>query len=72
MFGLMKAAKEISKASLIFTSSVQAQIEVAGMQAENQDRLSKGESVAYVERDFLNIVEYMIDRERVINNPCQG
>lgn len=68
MFGLMKAAKVITKASMSYLSSVSAQIEVAGMQAENQDRLNRGRSVAYVERDFLDVAKAMSERERLISS----
>lgn len=59
--------RKLLVASELFHSAIMAQIEMEGMKAENQDRLSKGESVSYVERDFMSIIESATDRSRIIN-----
>ena len=38
------------------TIATQTMIEAMGMQAENQQRIQRGESLAYVESDFQNLI----------------
>lgn len=45
------------QAAFIISQSVCAIIEMAGMQAANQQRLLNNESVRYTEQDFLSIIE---------------
>ena len=39
-----------------FTMAVETMVEAMGMQAENQHRLSRGESIAYTEQSFIDLV----------------
>ena len=39
-----------------FTMAVETMVEAMGMQAENQHRLSRGESIAYTEQAFVDLV----------------
>ena len=44
------------KAAVINARCATALIRAMGMQAENQDRLSKGYSIAYTENAFENVI----------------
>lgn len=44
-----------------------AMIEMEGMKAENQQRVSNGQAVAYTEKDFANIsVNHSIDHNHLV------
>jgi hypothetical protein len=38
------------------TMTIETMVEAMGMQAENQHRLSRGESIAYTEQAFVDLV----------------
>lgn len=56
------------KAALVQSQSACALIEAAGMQAENQQRLLSGQSVAYAEEAFNKLIDkYGIGQNTVID-----
>ena len=44
------------KAAYVVAQSVCAIAEIVGMQAENQQRMHRGESLAYVEQQFNDVI----------------
>ena len=48
---------ENQQASYIISMAIGGMIEAMGMQAENQDRLSKGETIAYNDEAFQKVVD---------------
>lgn len=57
-----------SRAAFIIAQAACAQAEIAGMQAENQHRLSLGHSIAYGEEAFAAVpVRYGIDHNAAIS-----
>ncbi len=67
MFGLLKAAKEINKAALIYYAATAVSIEIAGMNAENDNRKAKNESMAYTENDYLESLNHLQKTLSTIN-----
>ena len=56
------------QAAYIFAQSVCAMADIAGMQAENQSRLHRGEAIAYAEQAFLDVINrYGISHNAVIS-----
>jgi hypothetical protein len=47
----------MNDAAYVISQSVCAMIEAMGMQAENQQRIHRGESVAYMEDSFNSLCE---------------
>ena len=55
------------KAAYIQAQAACAMAEIAGMQAENMQREHRGESMAYVEDDFAQVIEkYSIHHNAVV------
>ncbi len=52
------------QAAFIMAQAACAMAEIAGMQAENQQRVHRGESLAYVSKDF----DAVIDRNVIGHN----
>lgn len=48
---------EEQKAAYVNSQSICALIEAMGMTAENYQRVCRGESVAYIEADFVALIE---------------
>lgn len=44
------------QAAFVMAQAACAMAEIAGMQAENQQRIHRGESLAYVENDFAAVI----------------
>lgn len=44
------------QAAFVMAQAACAMAEIAGMQAENQSRIQRGESLAYVENDFAAVI----------------
>ena len=56
------------KPSYIFAQAVSALIELEAMKAENRDRKWRGETPAYGESDFMNLlVKYPIGHNDVVS-----
>lgn len=49
--------EDIRKSAYIIAQAAVLNARVAGMVAENQDRIRKGESLAYIEEDFRKLVD---------------
>lgn len=44
------------KAAYVVAQSICALAEIEGMKAENQQRMHRGESLAYVEQQFVDVI----------------
>lgn len=55
--GEIEYSKRLERAARTFSDAVQKQIKLEAMKAANQERLSRGESLAYGEDAFLKLLE---------------
>jgi len=59
--------EDMSKAAFILSQSVAALAKIEGMKAENMQREALGQSMAYSDDAFFNVIqEYGIDHNSVI------
>jgi len=53
---------------VVMASAVRGQIRIAGMEAENQHRMSRGEALAYTDEQFSQVIyDEKLDANSVMN-----
>jgi hypothetical protein len=55
--GEIEYSKRLERAARIYSDAVKKQIKLEAMKAANQERLDRGESLAYGEEAFLKLLE---------------
>lgn len=63
---------EMERAAYIMAMAACAQIEAAGMTAANQHRLSRGESIAYDEKAFADLLDRYCLHHNQVHSFLQG